>query len=56
MKIDTENAEGVIFAHGRVSGGHSLYAQNRRLTYAYNWVGTTVETITADGDLPPGDT
>jgi arylsulfatase A-like enzyme len=54
VKIDSTDAEGVLFAHGGIAGGHSLYIQDNRLTYAYNWVGTYVQTITADRELSPG--
>jgi arylsulfatase len=43
-----------VFAHGGVAGGHSLYVQDRRLAYVFNWVGTHLQTITADRDLEPG--
>jgi hypothetical protein len=32
-------AEGVLFAHGSLFGGHSLYVKNNRLHYAYDFVG-----------------
>ena len=48
------DAEGVLFAHGGVAGGHSLYVQDHRVTYAFNWLGTSLQVITADGDLAPG--
>ncbi len=54
VRTDSPDAEGVIFAHGGMAGGHSLYLQGRRPVYAFNWVGTTVQTITADRDLTPG--
>lgn len=54
VRTDAPDAEGVVFAHGGMAGGHSLYVQDRRLSYAFNWVGTTVQTITADRDLTPG--
>jgi arylsulfatase A-like enzyme len=48
------DAEGVLFAHGGVAGGHSLYVQDHRVTYAFNWLGTSLQVITADRDLEPG--
>ncbi len=54
VHVDADDAEGVVYAQGGVSGGHSLYVQNRRLTYAYNWVGSTLETIESDRDLETG--
>jgi arylsulfatase len=49
-----DDAEGVIFAHGGVAGGHSLYVQDHRPTYAFNWLGTSLQVITADRELAAG--
>ena len=54
VDVASADAEGVIFAHGGVAGGHSLFVQNHQLTYAFNWVGTFLQTITADRVLEPG--
>jgi len=54
VRVESADAEGVVFAHGGLAGGHSLYLQDRRLSYAFNWVGTHVQTITADRDLGLG--
>jgi arylsulfatase A-like enzyme len=48
------DAEGVLFAHGGVAGGHSLYVQDHRVTYAFNWLGTSLQVISADRDIAPG--
>lgn len=40
VDMDSADAEGVVYAHGGIAGGHSLYVKNRRLRYAFNWVGT----------------
>ena len=40
VTVDSADAEGVSYAHGGVAGGHSLYVKDRRLHYAFNWVGT----------------
>ena len=37
------DAEGVLYAHGGVAGGHSLYVKDKRCTYAFNWVGTHLQ-------------
>ena len=34
-------AEGVLFAHGSLFGGHALYVKDDRLHYVYNFVGMT---------------
>jgi arylsulfatase len=54
VEIDAADAEGVLYAHGGVAGGHSLYLKDRRLKYVFNWVGTHLQTIEADRDITPG--
>jgi arylsulfatase A-like enzyme len=54
VDVDSDQAEGVLFAHGGVAGGHSLYIQDRRLTYTFNWVGSNIQNIVADRDITPG--
>jgi len=44
----------VIYAHGGVAGGHTLYVKDRRLHYVFNWVGTHLQVIDADRDITPG--
>ena len=41
VSLDSADAEGVLYAHGGVAGGHCLYVKDKRLHYAFNWVGTT---------------
>ncbi|BBX57360.1 hypothetical protein MSHO_27050 [Mycobacterium shottsii] len=47
VTIDTPEAEGVLFAHGGVAGGHSLFLKDGRLHYVYNWLGERIQTISA---------
>jgi len=54
VTVDSIDAEGVIYAHGGVAGGHSLYVQDRRLHYAFNWVGTHLQVIDAEREITPG--
>jgi arylsulfatase A-like enzyme len=54
LSIDTPDAAGVLFAHGGVGGGHSLYVKDGRLHYVYNWLGERVQTISAPDPLPTG--
>lgn len=54
VNVESPDAEGVLFAQGGVAGGHSLYVQNRRVHYAFNWVGTYMQTVDATVDLSPG--
>jgi arylsulfatase A-like enzyme len=54
VTIDTPEAEGVLFAHGGVGGGHSLYVKDGRAHYVYNWLGERVQTVTSPDPLPTG--
>ncbi len=54
VELDSADAEGVVFAHGGVAGGHSLYVKDHTLKYAFNWVGTHVQTIEATEPITPG--
>jgi arylsulfatase len=52
--VDGPDAEGVLYAHGGVAGGHSLFLLNGKLQYAFNWVGTVMQTVDAAVTLTPG--
>ena len=54
VAVDEPDAEGVLYAHGGVAGGHSLYVKDGRLRYTFNWVGTHLQEIVADLDITPG--
>ena len=54
VRVDSEDAEGVLYAHGGVAGGHSLYIKDRRLRYTFNWVGTHLQEIVADREIETG--
>ncbi|MEV0663123.1 arylsulfatase [Actinomadura luteofluorescens] len=54
VDLHSDDVEGVLFAHGGVSGGHSLYIKDGRLNYAYNWVGSRLQVVTADLSLERG--
>ncbi len=54
LTLDSDEAEGVLYAHGGVAGGHSLYLQDHKVKYAFNWVGTAVQTIESDRPVGPG--
>ena len=49
-----DGAEGVIFAHGGVPGGHALYVKDGLLHYTFNWVGTYQQDVVATTPLPVG--
>ena len=46
--------EGVLVAHGDVTGGYTLYLRSNRLVYEYNRLGT-LTTVTSNADVPTGD-
>ncbi len=46
--------DGVIFAQGSNTGGHTLYVKNGRLNYVYNWLGEIQQKITSPNPLSPG--
>jgi arylsulfatase len=52
--LDSAEAEGVLFAHGGVGGGHSLYLQGGRLHYVYNWLGERIQKVSSDVEVEAG--
>jgi len=54
VTIDSPEAAGVLFAHGGVGGGHSLYIKDKKLHYVYNWLGEKVQKVTSSIDIPEG--
>lgn len=50
----TEETEGVLFAHGSRFGGHTLFVQNQRLHYVYNFLGIQPEQTFVSGELAAG--
>lgn len=54
VAIDTPEAEGVLFAHGGVGGGHALYLQDGRLHYEYNWLGTKHQKVSGSSAITTG--
>ncbi len=53
--LDGDGAQGVLYAHGGVAGGHSLYVKDGRLRYAFNWVGTHLQQVEADRPVTAGE-
>ncbi|GAA3097894.1 hypothetical protein GCM10020254_49090 [Streptomyces goshikiensis] len=45
----------MLFSHGGRFGGHALYVKDGRLTYAYNFLGSEEQRITATEPLPVGE-
>ena len=54
VDVGDDGTEGVLYAHGGVAGGHSLYIKDGRLHYAFNWIGTELRTVVAERDIAPG--
>jgi len=50
----TDQASGVIFAHGSRFGGHSLFIKQKKLYYVYNFLGIKPEQKLVSGELKPG--
>jgi arylsulfatase A-like enzyme len=55
VDLPATGAEGVLFAQGSHFGGHALYVKDNRLHYAYNFVGSFVQTVVAGEQLPTGE-
>lgn len=50
----TNDARGVIFAHGSRFGGHALFIKDSRLHYVYNFLGIKPEQVFVSPPLTPG--
>ncbi|HZT66831.1 MAG TPA: arylsulfatase [Acidimicrobiales bacterium] len=55
LLVGPAGADGVIAAHGGSGGGYAIYVRDGRLVFTYNFLGTTVTTVTAEVALPPGE-
>lgn len=53
VRIDTPEAEGVLFSQGGRFGGHSLYIKDGSLRYVYNWLGEKEQRL-ASKSIPIG--
>jgi arylsulfatase len=54
VEIPKGGAEGVLLSQGGNDGGYSLFVQDGRLRYAYNYVGRSVSVVDSDRDVPAG--
>jgi len=54
LTVDADGPEGVIYAHGGVAGGHSLYVKGGTLVYCFNWLGSRLQYVRADRELASG--
>ncbi len=54
VNIETPEAEGVLFAHGCLFGGHSLYIKDGLLKYVYNFCSLIEQKIESSEKVPTG--
>jgi arylsulfatase len=54
VEIPATGAEGVLFSQGGNDGGLSLYIQNGRLCYDYNYVGRNIYHVESNAAVPSG--
>jgi arylsulfatase A-like enzyme len=54
VEIPKNGAKGVLLTQGGRFGGWSLYLNNGKPTYTYNWLGLQRYTVAATQALPPG--
>ena len=54
LVIPESGIEGAIACHGSHAGGYALYVKDRKLHFAYNFLGATLTTVSAEVELPRG--
>ena len=54
VEVPAGGAEGVLLAHGGVSGGYSLYVKDGRLHYVHNYLGLQELRVSSNVDVPEG--
>ena len=54
VDLPEHGADGVIASHGGGAGGYSMYLQDGRLHWTYNWLGAQITTISCEDTLPAG--
>ncbi len=54
VTIDTEDAAGVLLAHGARFGGHALYVKDGKLKYCYNFAGQQEQIVESSDRVPTG--
>ncbi len=55
VKIDTPEAEGVLFSQGARFGGHALYLKDGKFKYVYNWVGELEQMVESEKPFQTGE-
>ncbi len=54
VEIPKGGAEGVVICHGENSGGYSLFVKDKKLHYAYNYVGAQEFQVSSNQNVPEG--
>jgi arylsulfatase len=54
VTIPAAGAEGVLIAHGGITGGYSLFVQDGKLHYVYNYLGLREYRVTSTDVIPVG--
>jgi arylsulfatase A-like enzyme len=54
VTIETEEAGGVLLAHGSRFGGYALYVKDRKLKFVYNFVGEFDQIVESAEPIPAG--
>ncbi|MDH6281657.1 arylsulfatase [Prescottella agglutinans] len=52
VRIESDEVEGVLFAHGGRLGGHSLFVQDGDLKYVYNFLGEDEQVVVSIESVP----
>ncbi|KAA5542709.1 sulfatase-like hydrolase/transferase [Roseiconus nitratireducens] len=55
LKVSDDGSDGVILAEGGSSGGFTLYVENGKLVYEYNFFGKERNRVVSDTKLPSGE-
>jgi arylsulfatase A-like enzyme len=54
ITVEADQPDGVIFAQGSRTGGHTLYVKDGYLNYVYNWLGDVQQKLQASKPLTKG--
>jgi arylsulfatase len=52
VDVRSPDTSGVLFSHGAAFGGHALYVKDRKLKYAYNFVGSNEQIVESTKEVP----